>query len=133
MTKRDVKSLADLAGSSRLEDRGPLVGPGLANLVDAQRYPALHATVERRLESAREERGQWQRIAELRREGQVEAAERLARKLLGIQGPPMTEEKKEELRAWKEAHKEEIRQRKEQQRSVRERTLALLTTGRRRR
>lgn len=95
--------------------------------VDAQKCPHLYRALVRGRALVRDE---WKRVVELRRAGQVDEADRLVRRLLGIQGPPMTEEKKAELRAWKEEHKDEIKGREKQRREVRQRTLALLKTGR---
>ena len=95
--------------------------------VDPVKCPSLHAAL-RRMEE-RQQSG-WGRVVELRRSGQEDAAGRLVRRLLGIQGPPMSEETKEKLRRYNEEHVEEIKARKQQQREVRQRTIALLTTGR---
>lgn len=95
--------------------------------VDQQKYPHLyHALVRGRAM----ERDEWGRVVELRRAGQADEADRLVRRLLGVQGPPMSEDKKAELRAWKEEHKDEIKGREKQKRVVRQRTLALLKTRR---
>ena len=114
-------------------DAGPLIGPDGRVLVDAGKCHALHRALEAGTRRLREERTEWARVAELRAAGDAGAADRLARKLLGVQGPPMTEEKKAELREWREAHKEEIAERAKQKRLLRRRTMALLATGRRRR
>lgn len=53
-------------------------------------------------------RGSWKEVMEARREGDLDRAERLARKAMGIQGPEMSEETKEKLRQYRELHKEEI-------------------------
>jgi hypothetical protein len=74
----------------------------------------------------------WKRVLELRAQGDLDQAARLIRKILGVQGPPMDEEKKAELRAWKEEHKDEILAKNRQKREVRRRTLAILSSGRRR-
>jgi hypothetical protein len=97
--------------------------------VNPEKFPHLYAAL-RRAEVRYIDNG-WARVAELRRSGQDDSAGRLARKLLGVQGPPMSEETKEKLRRYNEDHKEEIRERKQQEREVRQRTLAILTTGRR--
>jgi hypothetical protein len=102
-------------------------------LVDARKYPALHRGLEAGARRLREDRAGWARVVELRGRGEVESAHRLAAKLMGVQGPPMDEETKERLRQYKAEHKDEIKQREQQRRDVRERTLALLATGRRRR
>jgi hypothetical protein len=95
--------------------------------VDPVKCPRLHAALLRK-EQSRE--ADWQRVAELRRRGQDGSAKRLVKKLLGVKkGPPMTEERKAELAKWKEDHKEEIAERDRQEREIRARTIALLTTG----
>lgn len=94
--------------------------------VDPKKCPSLHAALLRA--EAREQDG-WVRVAELRRRGEDGAASRLVRKLLGIKGEPMSEETKEKLRQYNEEHAEEIKARKEQEKEVRARTIALLTTG----
>lgn len=114
-------------------DASPLIGPDGRVLVDARECPALHRALEAGARRLREGRAEWARVAELREAGEAESANRLAAKLLGVQGPPMTEEKKAELREWREAHKDEIAERAKQKRLLRRRTMALLTTGRRRR
>lgn len=95
--------------------------------VDAQKCPHLYRALVRGRAMVRDE---WKRVVELRQAGQVDEADRLVRKLLGVQGPPMSEDKKAELRAWKEEHKDEIKEREKQRREVRQRTLALLKTKR---
>ncbi len=57
------------------------------------------------------DRETWRKVAELRRAGDSDAAERLARRAMGIKSEPMSEETKEKLRAWKEAHADEIAER----------------------
>jgi CHASE3 domain sensor protein len=97
--------------------------------VDPVKCPTLHAALKR-AELRYLDEG-WARVVQLRREGNQDAADRLVRKLLGVQGPPMSEETKEKLRLWNEEHKEEIQERKRTEREIRRRTIALLTTGRR--
>lgn len=97
--------------------------------VDPVKCPTLYAALKR-AEVRYIDEG-WARVVELRRTGQDGSAERLIRKLLGVQGPPMSEETKEKLRRWNEEHKEEIQERKKTEREIRSRTIALLTTGRR--
>lgn len=96
--------------------------------VDPVKCPRLHAALER--EQARRSDG-WAKVAQLRREGSDCAAQRLIRKLLGVQGEPMSEETKQKLREYSEEHKEEIEERKQQEREIHKRTIALLTAGRR--
>lgn len=97
--------------------------------VDPVKCPRLYAALERGLD--RQYNG-WAHVVELRREGQLDAADRLVRKLLGVQGPPMSEETKEKLRLYNEEHKEEIKARRQQEAETRRRTIALLTTGKKR-
>jgi hypothetical protein len=97
--------------------------------VDPGKYPHLYGALRRGQERQLEG---WKRIIELRKDGQHDAADRLVRKILGIQGPPMSEETKEKLRRYNEEHAEEIKARKQQEREVRKRTIAILTTGRKR-
>jgi hypothetical protein len=110
-------------------DAGPLIAPDGRVLVDARKYPALHLALEAGARRLRDGRAEWGRVAELRAAGQAESANRLAKRLLGVQGPPMDEETKETLRRYKAEHKEEIKERGQQRRDVRARMLALLTTG----
>lgn len=60
----------------------------------------------------------WERVLEARRKGNHETANRIVRKILGI-SKPMSEEAKEKLRLWSEAHKDEIRERRRGQRRLR--------------
>lgn len=108
------------------ETGGPLFKKDGTPAVDPVTCPTLYRALARCRDRQREG---WGRVVELRSAGEADAADRLVRKLLGVQGPPMTEETKEKLRAYNEAHKEEIKQRAQQRRDVRRRTLALLTTG----
>jgi hypothetical protein len=96
--------------------------------VNPKKCPYLYAALKRGLD--RQYDG-WARVVELRQSGQEDAAGRLVRKLLGVQGPPMSEETKEKLRQYSEEHAEEIRERRKSEAQIRRRTLALLTTGRR--
>jgi hypothetical protein len=93
--------------------------------VDQKKYPHLHAAI-RRAEVRYVDEG-WARVVEMRRKGQDPG--RLVRRLLGVKGEPMSEETKEKLRQYNEEHAEEIKARKEQEKEVRARTIALLTTG----
>lgn len=112
---------------------GPLVARDGAVLVDAGRCPALHRALRRDAERRRLEREEWARVCEMRRAGDLDAADKLARKILGVQGPPMTEEVKAKLRAHNEAHREEIRERARLRRIARRRTIEMLGAARRRR
>lgn len=53
----------------------------------------------------------WDRVLELRAEGAEAAADRLVRRILGV-GEPMDEGSKARLRAYREAHAEEIADRR---------------------
>jgi len=59
------------------------------------------------------------KVVELREKGEDASARRAVKKILGVQGPPMSEETKEKLRVYKETHKEEIKRRKGIQLSIR--------------
>lgn len=113
-------------------DAGPLFNRDGTVAVDPVKYPTLYRSLQRGRETHGSSLEGWARVVELRRAGESDAADRLVRKLLGVQGPPMSEETKEKLRIYNEEHKEEIKLRKQQEKQVRRRTLALLTTGRRR-
>ncbi len=69
----------------------------------------------------------WSRVVQLRAEGREESAARVARRLMGIKGPEMDEETKSKLRAWREEHKDEIRERARGRRALRRRTKELVT------
>lgn len=103
---------------------------GISN-VDPVKCPRLYAALQR--ERERREAA-WKRVQELRQEGRDQSAHRVVKKILGVKkGPPMSEDKKEELAQWKEEHKDDIKQRKQQEREIRQRTIALLTTGKKKR
>lgn len=68
----------------------------------------------------------WARVSELKRQGETGSAERLARKLLGIKGEPMTPEAKEKLRIYKEEHADQIKAREELKRTTRKRLEVLI-------
>lgn len=72
----------------------------------------------------------WARVTLLRQKGEDQAAERLARKLLGVKGEPMSEEAKEKLRIYKEEHAEEIKAREELKRTTRKRLEVLIAPAR---
>jgi hypothetical protein len=111
------------------EDCGALFRRDGTVAVDAAKYPALHRALEAGARRLRQEHAEWARIAELRHEGQAGSADRLARKLLGVQGAPMSEETKEKLRAYNEAHKAEIKQRQKQKNLLRRRTFGRSRRG----
>ena len=98
--------------------------------VDPLRHPTLYRTLTRARER---DRAGWRRVVALRAEGKEGAADRLLGQILGTQGPPMSDEKKAALAAYRETHKDEIKLRLKQERETRKRTVTLLTTGRRRR
>lgn len=85
--------------------------------VDPRRCPALARSLERGLHWRRE----WARVVELRAKGRGEAADRLARRLMGVKGPPMDEETKRKLREYGRTHRAEIRERRRLRRVLRRR------------
>lgn len=111
----------------RVEAVCPLVANGIP-AVDPQRCPTLHRALTRMLERGHSQ-GDWAKVVELRAKGDLEAAGRIARRAMGIAPEPMDDETKMKLRAHAEEHKEEIKGRRKQEREVRRRTTALLTTG----
>jgi hypothetical protein len=60
----------------------------------------------------------WQRIEEARKEGLFDKANRIFRKLFGI-GEPMSEEAKQKLKEYREAHAEEIKEKQQGKRMLR--------------
>lgn len=97
--------------------------------VDPVKCPRLYAKLV-----AQEHRASadWARVSKLRQSGQDGSAKRLVKRILGVKkGPPMSAETKAALAAHKEEHAEEIRERKQQEAEIRRRTIALLTTGKR--
>ena len=95
--------------------------------VDPVKCPLLHAKLILQEQKADAD---WKRIAELRKTGQDGSARRMVKKVLGVKkGPPMTAETKETLRKHNEEHAEEIKDRKQLEREIRRRTIAMLTTG----
>lgn len=111
---------------------GPLINEDGTVAVSKRKCPTLHRCLTRMVERKEQEAKKgWGRVAELRAAGQIDSACRVARKLLGVQGPPMSEEKKEELRIYHEKHKLEISERNKQKRFVRRRTLEVLKAPRR--
>lgn len=115
----------------RIGELRPLVSPEGKVLVNRRKFPALYASLERGLVAWRKEREQWARVWNLRRRGHDDQADRLAKKLIGVQGPPMTEEKKEYLRQWKLEHKDEIAERKRMKATVRQHVKAIVAAPRR--
>lgn len=57
-----------------------------------------------------ESRQGWAKIIELKKMGNGASADRLAKKLMGIEPDPMSEEDKETMRLYREEHREELRQ-----------------------
>ena len=97
--------------------------------VDPVKCPRLHAKLVAQEQKAAAD---WERVSKLRQSGQDGSAKRLVKKILGVKkGPPMSEETKAQLAQHKEEHKEEIAERKQQEAEIRKRTIALLTTGKR--
>lgn len=89
--------------------------------------PGLRTIAEFRAHKATAcSREAWREVAELRRKGDSDAADRAARKAMGIKGEPMSEETKEKLRAWKEAHAQEIADRKALEAATKARTRAIM-------
>lgn len=112
-------------------DGGGAAGEEAVSLshVDPEKCPRLYAALKR--ERDRRDAA-WKKVHDLRREGRDQSAQRVVKGILGVKkGPPMSDDKKEQLAEWKEEHKEEIKDRKDQEREIRKRTIALLTTGKR--
>ena len=103
-------------------------------LVDGKRFPSLYRALERGAVHVRNTRADWERVANFRQKGQNEKADRLAKKLIGVTGPPMTAEAKQWLRDYREEHADEIKDRAQRRREVQRRTRELMkpTTGRKR-
>ena len=80
------------------ETNGRLIVQGQV-AVDGAKFPALRRALERGRDLAAKERDGWARVAELRRAGQGQAADRLVKDLLGVKGDPMPEDVKAVLRA----------------------------------
>lgn len=107
------------------ETRGPLFARDGSVAVDPKCCPSLHRAL---VKMAKRRREGWGKVIELRLAGESDAADRRARKLLGIV-EPMPEERKAELKAWKEEHKNEIKERQQQKLKIKKRTLAMLGTS----
>lgn len=84
--------------------------------VDPKKCPTLARMLAR---SRAAEEQTWGKVVELRHAGKGDAADRLVKKLLGVQGPPMSEETKKKLKAYNEEHKEEIQRRRKIQTAIR--------------
>jgi len=76
--------------------------------VDPKTCPTLHRSLVAGLTLL----NGWQEVVELRAQGKDDSADRLARKLMGVQSEPMSEETKAKLREYAEAHKDEITERR---------------------
>lgn len=72
----------------------------------------------------------WERVVELRSQGQEDSANRLARRILGV-SKEMSEEAKEKLRIWKEEHAQELAERKKTKAVARQRLKAMMRPPRR--
>lgn len=117
-----------MAKKAVTETRTPLIVNG-AVMVDPKRFPILHRCLTRMVETSR---GPWAKVVELRASNEPDAADRAARKAMGIKSEPMSEETKAKLREYNETHKDEIKARREQERVVRQRTRAIMAAPRRR-
>lgn len=92
---------------------------------DPIKYPNLSAATERGNALLQQDKDNWQKVIDLKAEGKDGSADRLIRKIFGIQ-EPMSEEAKEKLRLWNLEHKEEIAERAKQKREFERRTKELL-------
>lgn len=108
-----------------MKDNGPCLSKEGRVLVSSRKYPTLHRSLEAGAAKVRAEREKWAHVVDLRRRGMRATAERVAKRLLGIKGPPMSEEKKAELRRWKEEHREEIQERRQQKAAFKKRVRQL--------
>lgn len=104
----------------------PLLNQDGSVAVDPKRCPTLYRSLKCGMALTREG---WGKVVTLRAEHQNDAADRMARKLLGC-AEPMSEEAKAKLKAYNEAHKEEITQRRKEKREMRKRLLATTRTKR---
>ena len=93
--------------------------------INPKRYPSLHAATLRGEALVLADLAGWSRVETLRREGHGEAADRVARKLLGVV-EPMSEEAKAKLREYRETHKEEIAAKAKAKAVLRKRTKAIM-------
>lgn len=92
---------------SKSQTTGPCLKAGRV-LVDPKSCPTLHRSLTRGLALPND----WSKVVELRAQGMDDSADRKARKLMGIQSEPMSEETKVKLREYAEAHKDEIVERR---------------------
>lgn len=112
------------------ETRTPLIANGVV-MVDPKRCPILHRCLTKML--AEGGRRQWAKVVELRASGDLDAADKVARKAMGVQSEPMSEETKEKLRAYNEAHADEIKERARLKRMTQRRTRAIMVAPKHRR
>jgi len=108
----------------KLSDK-PVGYAEFAKKFDAQKYPYLAAATDRGNALVQKNKDDWKRVIELKAAGKEGSADRLVRKIFGIQ-EPMTEEDKEKLRIYNADHAEEIKQRKEERKALKARTLELI-------
>jgi hypothetical protein len=93
--------------AQKTETRGPLLKKDGTVAVDPLRCPTLYRVLTQMVE--REDgQGAWAKVVELRAKGELDAAERAAKRAMGIKGEPMDEETKAKLRVYEAEHKEEI-------------------------
>jgi len=112
----------------KIETRGPLIVKG-AVAVDLNRCPALHRMLTRMVGR----QSDWATVVELRAKGELDAADRVAKRAMGIMPEPMSEEAKRKLREYNEIHKDEIKARAKLKRVARARTREIMVAPRRRR
>ncbi len=98
-------------------------------LVSQQTFPHLHRALETGLKGYRKDRADWERVAQLRQAGKTETAYRIARRLLGVQGEPMSEEDKGRLRQYGIDNADAIRERRIQKQRLKKRTRDLIKSG----
>lgn len=112
----------------KIETRGPLIVKGVV-AVDLKRCPALHRMLTRMVER----QSDWAKVVELRALGDLDAADRIAKRAMGIVPEPMSEEAKEKLREYNETHKDEIKERAKLKRMTQRRTRAIMVAPKSRR
>lgn len=67
----------------------------------------------------------WAAVAALRRAGQGQMADKIARRIMGVKGPEMPEATKEKLQVHYDENREEILQKRKEKRAARRRAIAL--------
>lgn len=112
----------------KIEARGPLVVKGVV-AVDPERCPALHRMLTRMVGR----QSDWAKVVELRAKGELDAADRIARRAMGIASEPMSEETKQKLREYNETHREEIKERAKLKRTIKSRTRQIMVAPGRKR